>query len=444
MMLNPQAQPEPREQSTDLASDTAVHRDVPRPPSEERRRVASRLWRIGLPVALLAVGGFGYGILSREPAKPKPPPAKPQPVRTKVTEVRARDFQVEVRTHGIVRAHQESTLSALVSGRVARISESFEDGAFFAAGDVLVELEAADHRNAVAMAEARLSGAKAALQLARLNQERDAALLKENLLPQTQADLTAAGLAQAEADANSATAQLDRAQRDLERTQVRAPYDGCVRKRSVGLGQLVGPGASLGTVFSVDLVEARLPIATRELRFLELSDTASRPPVPVELHDAVDRGDTNIWRGQIIRTEGALDENSLELFAIARIEDPFGRRSGRPPLRLGQPVTAVIRGKILTNVIALPRAAVRELDRVYLVHPKELTLASRRITPLWSDEAHVVVRDPAILDGSLLATTHLVYAPEGARVEIIPDIPVMTNAPASTNGPAFTQTAAKP
>jgi hypothetical protein len=104
----------------------------------------------------------------------------------------------------------------------------------------------------------------------------------------------------------------------------------------------------------------------------------------------------------------------------------------------------VIRGKILTNVIALPRAAVRELDRVYLVHPKELTLASRRITPLWSDEAHVVVRDPAILDGSLLATTHLVYAPEGARVEIIPDIPVMTNAPASTNGPAFTQTAAKP
>jgi hypothetical protein len=43
------------------------------------------------------------------------------------------------------------------------------------------------------------------------------------------------------------------------------------------------------------------------------------------------------------------------------------------------------------------------------------------IQPVWSDEEYVIVRDPLIHDGALLATTQLVYAPEGAEVEIIPD-----------------------
>jgi hypothetical protein len=100
-------------------------------------------------------------------------------------------------------------------------------------------------------------------------------------------------------------------------------------------------------------------------------------------------------------------------------------------------VIGILPGRVLTNAFALPRAAVRELDRVNLVDPDTLALSTRRITPLWSDAEHIVVRDPAIRDGTLLATTHLVYAPEGAKVEIIPDIPVAaTNTPAATNQPA--------
>ena len=33
----------------------------------------------------------------------------------------------------------------------------------------------------------------------------------------------------------------------------------------------------------------------------------------------------------------------------------------------------------------------------------------------------MIVRDPNITDGKLLATTHLIYAPEGSEVEILPD-----------------------
>jgi hypothetical protein len=65
---------------------------------------------------------------------------------------------------------------------------------------------------------------------------------------------------------------------------------------------------------------------------------------------------------------------------------------------------------------------VKRLDQVYLVDPLKLTLHNRTIDVIWADQDHVIIRDPNIPDGSLLATTKLSYAPEGAKVEILPDI----------------------
>lgn len=386
------------------------------------------MFRLATPLGLLLLGGVGFAWLSREPAKAKLPPGKPQPLRTRVLELRPTNHPVIIRTHGVVRSHHEVTVSAQVAGKIARIHSEFEDGAFFTTGAVLVELEADDHRGTVAIAEARVASARAALDLARLDHDRNVQMLQGRLLPQAQADATAAQLAQATAQLHSASAQLEQARRDLERTRVRAPFNGCVRRRAAGPGQLVGPGTALGTVFAVDSVEVRLPIAVRELRHLELPASPADPPVEVELRDAVNRDSPAVWPGRIIRTEGALDESSLDLFAIARVEDPFGRQSGGAPLRLGQPVTAAIRGRVLEGVFALPRGAVRELDRIYLVDRESLKLRSHRVQALWADETTLLVRDRGLADGTWLATTHLVYAPEGAPVEIVRDTPA-TNAP---------------
>jgi membrane fusion protein, multidrug efflux system len=126
-------------------------------------------------------------------------------------------------------------------------------------------------------------------------------------------------------------------------------------------------------------------------------------------------------------------QKSLELFAIARVEDPFGLRSGQPPLRIGQPVTASIAGKTLTNVVALPRQAVRQLDQVVFVSRATLTLKPMTVVPVWSDEESIIVPGSALDDGLLLAMTHLVYAPNGAKVEIIPDIALTNTTVSATN-----------
>ncbi|MFP6867398.1 MAG: hypothetical protein VCA35_15755, partial [Roseibacillus sp.] len=121
------------------------------------------------------------------------------------------------------------------------------------------------------------------------------------------------------------------------------------------------------------------------------------------------------------RTEGALDASTLELFAIARIEDPYGLQSEKVPLRVGQPVDAIIPGRILKDVFVIPREAVTSLSRIRLVNPESLKLQSARIESLWADDDFIVFQDSTIEDGTLLVMTRLVYAPDGGTVVIVED-----------------------
>ena len=386
-----------------------------------RYRVIAVFLRAIIPIGILAGGGYAYWVLSVEPEEAKSAPAAEQIIRTRVRRLRTDDYTVVVKTNGVVQPHNAIALSAEVSGQITNISPAFEVGAYFFEGDVLVELDERDYQTALTVAKTRHEMAESARQLAASSHGRMVELSLKNAVTEYEVEQAIAALAQTTAEVDTTAAQIEQAQRDLERTKIRATFDGRVQTKLVGAGQQVALGTSLGDVFAVDFAEVRLPLASRELRFLDLPEIDGDLPVEVELRDAIDENSDAVWKANIVRTEGALDQDSLELFAIARIDDPFGLYSNRTVLRIGQPVVATIRGATLKNVVALPRGAVRQLDQVFLVEEDERILKARTIQPVWSDEEHVIVRDPLIHDGALLATTQLVYAPEGAEVEIIPD-----------------------
>jgi hypothetical protein len=125
------------------------------------------------------------------------------------------------------------------------------------------------------------------------------------------------------------------------------------------------------------------------------------------------------WIAHIVRTEGTLDEATRELFAIARINDPFGREKKSPPLRIGQPLRAQIEGVNLSNVYVLPRKALRGVNRVYMVEQNPPVLMRRTIVPIWSTATEIIVQE-GFSPGEKLSTSSLTYAVEGAKVEIIP------------------------
>ena len=385
----------------------------------------AKLVRLTVPVSIVVVASIVYAILAREPEEEKRPEAPPRKIKTRVAEIAEQDYQTVIQAQGIVQPVNEVTITAQVSGRIVNIRPEFEDGAFFKQGDVLIELDELDFQAAVLSAEANLARSKTVYaqeqtraKQARLNwedlgydEEPNELVLR---LPQ---------LREAEANVKAAEGQLLRAKTDLERSKVRAPYDGRVRQRVVGLGQTIGGSTPLGTIFAIDVAEVRLPIAGDDMAFLNLPEDPHDPPLEVELRDALNPGNDASWKAQIVRTEGALDQNSLELFAIARISDPFGRQTGKLPLRIGQPVIGAVPGRVLTDVYAIPRAAVRQLEKIYLVDKAELTLSQVIISPIFADQDFLIVRHPALKPDKLLAMTYLIYAPEGAKVEILPEVP---------------------
>ncbi|MEM1442635.1 MAG: efflux RND transporter periplasmic adaptor subunit [Verrucomicrobiota bacterium] len=385
-----------------------------------------RLIRILLPVVILAVGLGGYWLLRQEDEAPRRPDRPERVLKTEVIELNRQDFQTVIQTQGEVRPLNEAILTAQVSGKVHTISQSLHDGSFFGEGEILLEIEKEDFETEVIAAEAALSRALAEYaqeetksKQARLNwndlgydEEPNELVLR---LPQ---------LREAQANVKAAEAGLERAKRNLDRTRVRAPFAGRILTRLVSVGQTISPNTELATMFSTDFVEVRLPIAARDLSFLRLPESIQDPSVPVELRDALSPGASAVWQAEIIGTEGALDPDSRELFAIARVSDPFSREVARdeagPPLRIGQPVVAAIAGRVLPDVHVIPRQAVRELSFIYLVDPVSLTLNRREIEPVWSDRDQLVLADLSLSEGSLLATSKLVYAPNLSRVEILP------------------------
>jgi RND family efflux transporter MFP subunit len=417
--------------------------DQPETQQHGNRDKLPKVVRVLLPLGMLAIGWIGFSILSVEPDKTKIPEGKKRGIKTRVVELQVQDFTTTIRTRGIVRPHNEVTLTPQVAGKISRILPGFEDGTFFKEGDVLMELDPQDYESAVIVAQAQIARADAAHKLEQ-TRAKQAKLNWDDLgLDEEPNDLVLRlpQLREAKAIVDSATAQLEQAKRNLERTKVRALFNGRVRHRSVGLGQSAGPGTPLGTVFTIDFAEVRLPIASRDIKFLSLPEGPEDPPIEVKLRDSLNHNDT-IWKAKIIRTEGTLDPASLELFAIARVIDPFGRKSGHPPLRIGQPVAASISGHVLKKVIVVPREGVQQLDRILLVDPADLTISSRNIEPIWSDEKNVVIRDTTIPDGTLLAVTRIHYAPIGSKVEIMED-PVETVTEVTTTDELSTEKPSK-
>ncbi|MDG1072375.1 MAG: efflux RND transporter periplasmic adaptor subunit [Akkermansiaceae bacterium] len=381
----------------------------------------AKLLRYLLPLVVLGVGYLVYAQFSvKEELKASIRHKRP-PIEAETTVLTRTDFRVTLNSQGVVRPHNETSLTSRVSGRIIKISPVFESGSFFKKDDILVELDSSDFLAAVSGAEARLARAEASLaqEEARAKQ----ALLDWNDLgytePPTELVLRKPQLKEAKANVKAAQAELSDTTRDLERTKIIAPYAGRVKERLVGLGQSVGPSTNLGDIFSTDFAEVRISLSARELPHVILPNNPDDAPIPVTLTDALAKENPQSWQGSIVRTEGVLDEKSRKLFVIARVDDPFGLNSETPaPLRVGQPIRATLKGELIKNVFVIPRETLRRPNEVILVEPVEMKLNRVVVDPVWNEEHFLVVRD-GLTEGWHLVTKRLANAPQGARVTLV-------------------------
>lgn len=367
-----------------------------------------------LPIGILLAAVIVALIIRGNPPEARQRPARVGPQLTvETTTLAPQSYQIVVPTYGFVRPRRQTLMVSQVAGQIVSTAASFDEGRFFSKGDVLLRIDPRDYEADVQIAAATLADGKqmlaeeqaraeqALIDWQRLGNEGDAPslVLRE---PQMQA---------AQARVSSAEASLTKAKLDLERTAIRAPYDGRVLSQMVELGQVVSANTQLGEIFSTDIAEVRLPIKNSDLRFVDLPDRAGSP-VPVSVYSEL--VSDHVWQAQIVRTEGAIDDTARQLHVIAEIPTPFEEESPGS-LKIGEYVTAKISGRELHDVIMIPASAIYQGSYAYVV--EDGLLQRRELDIAWSNESEALVA--AGLDaGEELVTTLLGQVTSGVAVKI--------------------------
>jgi len=329
-----------------------------------------------------------------------------------------------VSSQGTVKPRTETTLVAEVSGKIVSVSPDFVAGGFFHEGDVLLQIDPSDYRAGLKRAEAALASREAKLADETARSEQALKDWRNMGKPGQPSDLglRKPQMADARANVSAAEADVEKARRDLERTQITVPYDGLVRKKAVDIGQYVTPGTRLGVTFAIDTAEVRLPLTNTDLKYLELptgtqAKNQEKPFPPVTL-SAQRAGDTDQWQAQIIRTEGVVDETSRVVYAVAQVIDPYGvlGQSHQKELKIGTFVNADIQGLPVENVVVLPRF-VLQADGTIMIVNDDSELEILPVEVLRTEPKKVYISS-GIKGGAQVITTTLDAPVPGTRLAI--------------------------
>ena len=344
-----------------------------------------------------------------------------------VVEARPGPVRLTVAAHGVVLPKTESRLVSEISGRIVSVADSMVSGGFFQRGDVLVTIDRVDYELALEQARARLSSARSELAQARRSFDRQDRLTATDSVSESNRDEAENRLLLAEASFRDATAQEKRAERDLERTRVVAPYDGRVRSELVDPGQFVNRGETLANLYSVDVAEVRLPVHDEDLAFLPVSldgapDPAARLGVVLRARFA---GRAHEWRGQIVRTEGEIDPGTRMVKMIAQVQRPYDQPDGTAPLTVGLFVDAEIEGRDVEDAVVLPRAALQSEGHVHVIEDDRLAVRQVEVVRLLGEEACVL----GLQGGERVSLTRLPGAADGLRVRTVGNGSVPDGAP---------------
>jgi RND family efflux transporter MFP subunit len=316
-------------------------------------------------------------------------------------------------------------LVAEVAGRITWVSPNLAAGGFFEEGELLARIDASDYELAVERADAALARASSELALARTHLERRRGLAERGVASAAALDEAVNTERVATAAVRDARALLRQARRDLERSRILAPFAGRVREKRVDVGQFVGRGAPVARIYAVDYAEVRLPIPDQEAAFVDLpidyrGEAGERGGPEVRLR-ARFAGRDYTWTGTIVRTEGEIDPRTRMIQTVARVEDPYGRSAQlkRPPLAVGMFVKAEIAGRLLEDVVLLPRSALRGRDQVVIVDSED-RLRLRHVEVL-REQRETVVIDGGLAPGDRVCTTPLETVDQGTEVKVMAD-----------------------
>jgi len=393
---------------------------------------------------LIVAGGVAVAVVL---VKTRPQAARVAPqdraILVEITTVTSKAAPVEVRAMGTVIPSREMVLMPEVSGRVVEQHPRFVPGGLVSEGELLVQLDGRDYELQVSQQRAAVANAKFALEVERGQQKvasREWELLDELGVTGKKGGklaLRKPHLKNAKAQLSGARGGLGRAQLAVERTQIKAPFNGLVVREQTEVGQLVGPQFALGTLAGTDSFWVRIALAQERLAMFTLPgpDGAGGATCSVTVSREGEPQAGTHRSCRVVRLLGDVDPLGRMARVLVEVSDPMALAStdeempAVSPLLLGSYVEVTIQGHTLEQVFEIPRKALRNADRVWVMNSQN-TLEFREVTLAWRESETVLVKtglsdgDRVVLSaigtpvpGMSLRTTDRADATDGAGAD---------------------------
>jgi RND family efflux transporter MFP subunit len=379
-----------------------------------------------LPILLLVLaGGITALLLISKPEVVKEENEFP-PL---VVEVSQASLDEELRSsafQGEVRAKTDIELVTQVTGKVTQVSDKFIEGGQFAKDETILQIDDADYRVALKLAEASVAEASVELDIEKASAETNKRewqnLIGESIEKADPLRLNKPQVQRARARLDAAKAQLAQAKLDFDRTKISAPFDGRIMSKSAELGQFVARGSSIGRVFSTDSVEIRIAMSDTQISELGLNlgqipNSAKAIPAQVSTRFG---NNTYQWQGYLRSIDASVDNETRLLFGTVVVDHPFENLSGNGfPLAPGLYVDIELDAAEKVAGISVPRTALRSGTTVYVV--KDGKINFKKANTIFTSQQIAVLSvgdENAVLPGDLVVTSPVPAAFDGMPVKI--------------------------
>ncbi|MCC4783613.1 efflux transporter periplasmic adaptor subunit [Vibrio splendidus] len=335
-------------------------------------------------------------------------PAASQQQQVSVVLATLGNYQAEVVGYGEAKSRYELMFSTEVGGRVETISSQFETGQVISQGEVIANIDSTSYQQAVTQAKANVAQA----QLDLLEEQRQGEQAKSEWQrsglsgePDSPLVLREPQLAQVTAALENAKLELVKAQQDLEKTTLVAPFDSLVVSRDVQPGSYAQTGAQIATLYSIDEVEVYVPLSENQWLSLPNSDNTQlkEQPWPVTLSSSDGQYQ---WQGYVERVEQHLQQDTRQRSLIVKVDNPLEQEKDLYP---GTFVQATISGKQLTQLWELPASALSQQGDLWFVdHNSQLSKSNANVE---FEKGGLIYIDPSKLNVEIGDSVQVVKRP---------------------------------
>ena len=376
---------------------------IPPPPAPPKRGWFRRLLGVLLPLAVL--GGGAWMIIQVYHNKPTP---KQRPRTTRPTPVRIEPLTVStqrivVHAMGTVMPACRIILQPRVSGRITALSDELLPGGLFSAGQFMFRIDPADYNFAARQKAGEVARAELAWRLELGQQDiaqTEYTLIREGKAldgPDKDLILRKPHLAMARDVLDAAKAAKAKADLDVTRTKITAPFNAMILAKHADLGAQVSPSSQLAALVGTDEYWIQVSMPVNRLKWLTIPRAGKAAGSRVRIFN--DTGwPTGAQRtGQVTRLVGDLDAEGRMAKILVTVTDPLGLKTpaGTPKpaaMLIGMFLRVEIDGAELDGVFSIPRTALRNGKEVWLMGD-DGKLDIRKVEIVWRGRERILIHN---------------------------------------------------